>query len=252
METYTPGHSVNATDFMLRRTVESHGAFVLPHLRDGLDILDCGCGPGSITCSVAQRFPTARVTGVDLGESQIARAEVLAEGQGLRNVTFRAASAYALPFADASFDVVFSHALLEHLREPEKAIAEFRRVLRPGGKVAVCSPDWGGFLLSPDTPALARAIAAYTDLQRANGGDVFVGRKLGSLLLAAGFDAVEMSARYEVYPSTPVIAEYLALQLDRAGAGEHAAALREWSHAPAAMFAQAWVSGLGTRPGRRL
>jgi SAM-dependent methyltransferase len=247
METYTPGHSANATDFMLRRTVESHGAFLLPHLRDGMHVLDCGCGPGSITCGVARRFPAAQVTGVDFAESQIARAQARAAGEGIANVSFRVASAYDLPFRDASFDVVFSHALLEHLQEPARAFAEFCRVLRAGGRVAVCSPDWAGFLLAPSTPEITRAMAAYMDLQRANGGDVFVGRKLGTLLLAEKFAQVEMNARYEVYPSAEVIAEYLAHQLDRASASEHATAFREWSRAPAAMFAQAWVSAVGVR-----
>jgi len=247
VENYTPGHSANATDFMLRRTVETHGAFLLPHVRDGMDILDCGCGPGSITCGVAERFPSARVTGVDFAASQIARAVECARASELKNVSFRAASAYALPFPDASFHLVFSQALLEHLQEPAQALAEFRRVLRVGGNVAVCSPDWGGFLLAPSTPGIARAIAAYMDLQRANGGDVFIGRKLGPLLLAEKFAQVEMDARYEVYPSAKVIAEYLAQQLDRANAAEHASALREWSHVPAAMFAQAWVSAVGIK-----
>jgi ubiquinone/menaquinone biosynthesis C-methylase UbiE len=46
---YTPGHTSNATDFMSRRSVQSHGAFFMPHLTNGLSVLDCGCGPGSIT-----------------------------------------------------------------------------------------------------------------------------------------------------------------------------------------------------------
>jgi SAM-dependent methyltransferase len=247
METYTPGHSANAIDFMLRRTLESHGAFIRPRLRDGIDVLDAGCGPGSITRSIAAVYPGSRIVGVDFAESQIVRARELTAETRLTNVEFRVASAYALPFADASFDVVFSHALLEHLREPEKAIAEFCRVLRPGGCVGVCSPDWGGFLLAPPTEEIARAVAAYMELQGANGGDVFVGRKLGGLLRAAGFADVEMSARYEVYPSTEVIAGYLALQLDRAGRGAHAEAFRRWTRHPGTMFAQAWVSAVGAR-----
>jgi SAM-dependent methyltransferase len=248
METYTPGHSTNATEFMSRRTIESHGAFLLPHLRDGVDILDGGCGPGSITRSVALRFPNARVVGVDFAESQLACAREQAQAAGIANVEFRTASAYVLPFADASFDVVLSHALLEHLAEPQRAVAEFHRVLRPGGIVGVCSPDWDGFLLAPPTTGIARAVRAYRELQGKNGGDVVVGRKLGRLLQQAGFRDVRMNARYEVYPATSLIAEYLALQLKGAGHPAEAGEFQKWACEPAAMFAQAWISAVGVRP----
>ncbi len=66
--TYTPGHSENATGFMARRTIESHGEFFLPYLSPGVSVLDCGCGPGSITLSIADRIGNGRVVGVDFGE----------------------------------------------------------------------------------------------------------------------------------------------------------------------------------------
>jgi hypothetical protein len=52
-QSYTPGHSENATDFMSKRSFDSHGQFFSPHLSVGLSVLDCGCGPGSITVGVA-------------------------------------------------------------------------------------------------------------------------------------------------------------------------------------------------------
>src|SRR5687768_16069466 len=72
--TYTPGHSQNATDFMARRSLRSHGEFFLPHLTPGVSVLDCGCGPGTITLGIAERIAPARVVGVDFGTSQIERA----------------------------------------------------------------------------------------------------------------------------------------------------------------------------------
>ncbi len=246
-ETYTPGHTTNAVDFMARRTVESHGAFVLPYLSNGQRILDAGCGPGTISLSLARRLPDSEVTGVDFAASQIERAQRAAAEYALANVSFQTASAYELPFEDGSFDIVFSHALLEHLAEPQKAVAEFRRVLKPGGVAGICSPDWAGFLLAPPSPEIAAAIDAYKALQTANGGDVYVGRKFGRLLLEAGFQEVKMSARYEVYESAEVIADYLARQLDAEGQGEPATALRAWAHEPAAMFAQSWVNAVGRK-----
>ncbi len=246
-ETYTPGHSANATDFMAQRTLASHGDFFRAQLRPGLRVLDCGCGPGSITRDLARCVAPGEAIGVDFGASQVARAQADAAAAGLANVRFVEASCYALPFESETFDRVFSHALLEHLAEPSRALAEFHRVLKPGGVLGVCSPDWGGFLLAPPSPALTAAIDAYVALQKRNGGDVHVGRKLGAHLAGAGFRAIAMSARYECYPSLGFIGEYLALQLAQAGHTPEAATLRAWSRSEGGMFAQAWVAALGTK-----
>ena len=246
-ESYTPGHSQNAVNFMARRGLASHGQFIVPALDGATQILDAGCGPGSITCDVAEHCPQAEVLGIDFAESQVEAAREQANARSLQNVSFKQASGYELPFADGCFDVVYSHALLEHLSEPGKVIAEFHRVLKPGGKLAVCSPDWAGFLLAPPSAALDSAITEYIGVQTANGGDVYVGRKFGSLLLAAGFHSVEMQARYENYESPERPCEYLARLLESTGATQSAATLRAWSREPAGMFAQTWVSCLGVK-----
>ena len=137
--TYTPGHSANATEFMARRTIESHGEFFLPYLRPGVSVLDCGCGPGSITLSIAQRVGNGRVLGVVFGESQIQRANESAKELGIDNAAFQQADCYSLPFEDESFDRVFSNALMEHLTDPVRAIREMLRVLKPNGVIGVNS-----------------------------------------------------------------------------------------------------------------
>lgn len=244
-ETYTPGHSQNATDFMAARSLGSHGGFFTEHLESGLSVLDCGCGPGSITLGIAERVAPGQVVGVDSGFTQVELAT--ARGTGVPNASFRVADCYRLPFDDNAFDRVFSHALLEHLAEPARAVREMWRVLKPGGVVGVCSPDWGGFILSPPSPALAEAVAAYTALQSRNGGDVGVGRKLGVLLGSAGFAAARMSARYECYPSLEFVGAYLADQLERDGYVGHARTLRDWSGSSGGMFAQSWVAAVGVK-----
>ena len=248
VERYTPGHTSNTVDFMSKRSLESHGGFSIEFLSDGMTILDSGCGPGSITCDIAERIPNGSVVGIDADETQVMIARDFAKTRGVQNEEFRSASAYSMPFRSNSFDAVFSHALLEHLREPDSAIGEFLRVLKPGGILGVCSPDWGGFLLAPPSDQLAVAIDVYKNMQVANGGDVYVGRKLSTLLNQAGFEALEMRARYEVYDSLELIGEYLALQLEKSGETTHASTLREWSTDSNGMFAQAWVSCTGRKP----
>lgn len=241
-QSYTPGHSQNATDFMSRRSVQTHGQFFLSYLTPDVSVLDCGCGPGSITLSMAPLVAPGKVVGVDFGSSQIERATSSAVRAGIKNAEFRTADCYSLPFGDGSFDRVFSHALMEHLSDPVRAMKELHRVLKPRGIVGVCSPDWGGFVLAPPSAELSAAVDAYTDLQAKNGGDAQVGRKLGSYLAEAGFSNSQMSARYECYASLTFIGEYLALQLERAGDVRSAKVFRDWSQLTGGIFAQCWVS----------
>ena len=246
-ETYTPGHTASALEFMRKRRAETHAAFFVPHLKPGMRLLDCGCGPGTITCDIAQRIAPTRVIGLDFSAEQVAAATRDARSRGIANVEFRQGSVYELPFADASFDAAFSHALLEHLREPAKAVAEFRRVLKPGGAVGVCTPDWGGFLVAPPSEELLLAFEAYKELQNRNGGDVYCGRKLGGFLAGTGFGKIELRARYENYDPLTVIGDFLAVNLEEAGDAKNAAVWRKWGRSPNGMFAQAWVSCVGKK-----
>ena len=242
-EEYTPGYTQTASDFMAQRTAISHAAFLMPHLRDSARLLDCGCGPGSISCDFARILSSGSVTGIDREESQIELARNRALEQHLTNVNFNVGSIYNLPFPDSSFDVVFAHAIFEHISSPEKALAEIFRVLEPGGIAAIRSPDWGGFIVGPEVPGLQTAIKSYADLQTANGGDIYVGRKLPRLLRAAGFDMLKFSASYDCSQSPSMIAEYLALLLGDTDAD----ALRAWSRDRDAFFAQSWFQILGTK-----
>jgi ubiquinone/menaquinone biosynthesis C-methylase UbiE len=251
-ELYTPGHGATALSLMARRRAASHAAFFTPALRPGMVLLDCGCGPGTITLDLARLVAPGPVTGLDAAGGQLAAAEAAAETAGL-DVAFVTGSVYALPFPDASFDAVFSHALFEHLARPADALAELKRVLRPGGVIGLRSPDWGGFLIHPLPPLVREAIRFYQALQSGNGGDAEAGRKLAAWLRAAGFAEIRPSAGYEIYESAPMIAEYLAERLDRVEGEDDvprrlAAALRDWGWHRDALFAQAWGEALAIRP----
>ncbi len=224
---------------MARRTLASHGAFFRPFLWPGARVLDCGCGPGSITAGLAGCVaPGGTVSGIDVNRDQVEIARQRLQGlQGVPGVELRVANIYDLPFGDAQFDVVFSHALFEHLVDPQRAAREVFRVLKPGGVVGIRSPDWSGVLAGPSTPELDLALQHYADVQAANGGNLRVGRTLGAIVGSAGFSRIRIAARYECYAPAAVIGEYLARQIARA---EHAAALRAWYASPDAFFAQSW------------
>jgi len=237
-ERYTPGHSKVSRSFMARRTAQAHAAFILPYLQSHMQALDCGCGPGTISAGLAERVPSGSVTAIDYSQEQIdeARRSCIRE-----NLTFRRAAVYGLPFDDGRFDLVFAHALFEHLADPMRALREMRRVLRPGGLIGLCSPDFAAFVIAPETEAVRAAFADYREMQERNGGDTLAGRRLVEWIRQAGFAPLETQGRAENYPDPHTIGEYLAQQLD-AESPQHAAAFREWMVQPGACFAQMWIS----------
>jgi hypothetical protein len=89
---------------------------------------------------------------------------------------------------------------------------------------------------------------SYRALQEKNGGDTRAGRKPGSWLEAGGFSIRKLDARYECYPDSKTIAEYLAIQLEQAGENDAGTTLREWALQPWSLFAQSWVSAVAVKP----
>jgi ubiquinone/menaquinone biosynthesis C-methylase UbiE len=262
VEKYIPGYSPNATSFMAHRSLDSHAAFFKPYLQSGMQLLDCGCGPGTITLGFAKAIAPGTVTGIDVGSSQISIARENALEQGISNADFLEGNIYELPFGDGAFDAAFSHAVLEHLQEPIKALQELWRVLKPGGVLGVRTPDWGGFLIAPSSPELDKAISYYKLLQQRNGGNPYVGRQLRALLREAGFTGIKASASDECYENLSSIADYLALRIEDSERVDRAVergwtdanslesmsrALREWSQHPDALFAQAWCEAVGQK-----
>ena len=245
---YTLGWDETAMRFLTRRTLDSHGAFFVPYLAAGMQVLDCACGPGSITQGIARAVAPGAVTGIDMSASQIAMATARAQGEGIGNVIFREASIYELPFPDATFDAVFSHALLEHLGEPVRAAKECLRVLKPGGVIGVATPDWEAFIVAPETPELVAAVRKYREIQDGNGGDTRTGRKLGTILREAGFAVPRMQARFENYDPSRIIGEVISFQLQRDGYERLAQVVREWQTDPEGLWAQAWVSCVARKP----
>lgn len=245
---YTLGYSSASVSFVERRRLRRDGDFFLPFLAPGMRVLDCGCGPGSLTCDIAGEVIPGEVIGLDAATSQVELARERAARLGVDNVRFQAGDVYALPFESGELDAVFSHALLEHLSDPVAAMREFHRVLKPGGTVGVRTPDWGAFLYAPETPEFLEAIRCFTDRQNANGGDVRCGHKLRGYALQAGFEQVRSHATFEVFDPLSEIIDLLRNQCLQQGHTAHVRALDDWAALPGAMFAEAWVSCVGIKP----
>ena len=186
-EAYTQTRNEQFEAFLRGRTAATSAAFFLPHLRPGMRVLDCGCGPGSITLGLAEAVPMGQVVGLELEPTQVEAARALAAGFDVRNVEFQVGSVYELPFPDAFFDAAFAHMVFIHLNAPVLALQELRRVLKHGGVVGLRDVDEGATVLAPASSLLEQARALELRILQHHGGDPFVGRQQRRLLREAGF-----------------------------------------------------------------
>jgi SAM-dependent methyltransferase len=185
VDTYTHGHAEPVLQSHRRRTAENSAGYLLPHLRPGLDLLDVGCGPGTITVDLARRVAPGRVLGVDVSADPLGEARELAARGGV-GVTFAVGDVYALDLPDDAVDVAHAHQVLQHLTDPVAALREMARVCRPGGLLAVRDVDYATVVWHPADPALDRWLELYSALARANGAEPDAGRRLVAWAHAAG------------------------------------------------------------------
>jgi SAM-dependent methyltransferase len=199
-DVYTHGHHESVLRSHLWRTAENSAAYLLPHLKPNLRILDVGCGPGTITAGLADRVPRGRVTGIDSVPDVLDQAREQAAGRG--NLDFTVGDAYALDYPDATFCVVHAHQVLQHLGDPVRALTEMRRVTKPGGLIAARDGDFGGMLWYPAIPALDDWLTLYHKVARGNGGEPDAGRRLHVWARQAGLADVTATSSTWTY-ATP-------------------------------------------------
>ena len=146
--------AVAVRDRAVKQRVLAHAA-----LGSGEQVLDVGCGTGTLAIAAAQAAPGLKVTGLDADPSILARAREKAADAGV-DVAFDEAMSTALPYADASFDIVLSTLFFHHLPDDGKrqTAAELVRVLRPGGRIVV------GDLGRPHDPLMRAAVRLTVQL----------------------------------------------------------------------------------------
>ena len=152
-----------------------------------MKLLHAGCGDGADTLVIAEHIGQGSVTGVDANATLIRSARKRLSAQRQETVGFEATTLTKLRFEEAQFDAVLASGPLEHLPEPQKAVAEIFRVLRPGGvfgaRHAVASSRVANFSLGRVERALERELAD----RRERGGDPDFGLRQPSLMREAGF-----------------------------------------------------------------
>lgn len=216
---YLHGHHESVLRSHRWRTAANSAAYLVPELRPGLSLLDVGCGPGTITADLAALVAPGLVVGVDAAEAVLDEARA----HGVTNARFEVADAYALPFADDSFDVVHAHQLLQHLTDPVAALREMRRVARPGGLVAVRDSDYGAMTWFPASEGLDEWRELYREVAAALGAQADAGRRLASWVREAGFEEPVAGAGVWCYASAEERAWWAGLWAERCVSSSFAA-----------------------------
>jgi ubiquinone/menaquinone biosynthesis C-methylase UbiE len=247
-----------------QRSAGVYADFLIPHLTSEMELLDVGCGPGTISLGLAHHVRT--LVGVD-AEDEFDDARAHAEALGVGNVEFRVGDVYGLDLPDGAFDACLAHSMLETLERPVDGLREIHRVLKPGGVIGVASVEYGGLILAgPDAELLRRFYAIRLEIWELEAIEPYRGRALRGLLHRAGFERVESSTMYLSYGTAEGVRSFgqgraedcqeewyvehalghglaTAAELD---AMEHA--WKVWSEAPDAFAAFAWGRALGWKP----
>lgn len=154
-------------------------------LCDSDRLLDIGCGTGVLLRRLSAIHPAARLTGVDPVPEMLA----IARRRLPSAVELQRGWAETLPFADRQFDVVVSCNMFHYIAEPDTALREIKRVLRPDGRLVIT--DWCGDYL------MCRVLDAYQRLFGRAHGRVYRTRECAALVEQAGYATVD-TERYKI------------------------------------------------------
>jgi ubiquinone/menaquinone biosynthesis C-methylase UbiE len=210
-------------------------------LRSNEKALDVGCGTGDDVRELAAMVaPHGVVVGVDKSKSMIVEVRRRAKGCGLP-VQFEVSEAEQLPWQSHHFDACHADRLLQHLPDPNRALNEMLRVLKPGGRLLVVDRDWGMVALDSSDSMTTQAV-----LDRACAGirNGWMGRRLHGLFRSAGITEIQVQTQILTITSFEIADTVLDLRT----IAEHAVNERRIScySARANSVMVPWASGSGS------
>ena len=170
---------------MATRTLANSHPGLLALLRPGLDVLDVGCGPGTLTIETARRVLPGRVVGLDVNEEMLAAARQASPPGALPNLTFLHGDIRDGGW-DTEFDLVGAARVLQWIRDVERAVTAMVAALRPGGLMIVLDYDHTRARWANPPAAWIRFHRAFLDWRANSGLDNALALRLPDLLEAAG------------------------------------------------------------------
>ena len=161
----------------------------------GEKVLDVGSGLGQFSLAIAKQVgPTGKVIGVERNAAQLSKAKALITQQQLiDNIEFRSGNAYQLPLLKtewASFDIVHTRFLLEHLAKPQQAVLEMVKATKTGGRIILSDDDHATFRPTPEPLGFSMIWNAYCRSYERLGNDPYIGRRLVTLLHQSGINKI--------------------------------------------------------------
>ena len=166
-------------------------------LTEGARLLDIGCGPGDAALALAHDFGSSgEVVGIDVS-AEMVKVAVQRSRNVLCAVRFAVGDAMALNEAEHSFDVVRSERTLQWVIDPEVAVAEMSRVLRPGGRISLIDTDWSTFNIDVGSPEVSDKVRNAMSIERNRPSHV--GNRLARLLTAVGLEVLAETTATQVW-----------------------------------------------------
>jgi phospholipid N-methyltransferase len=161
----------------------------------GSYVLEAGCGVGAQTKIIASKNPDSTFLSIDLSQDSINEAVQLTKSLHIKNVEFKQADIFNLPFDDNTFDSVIICFVLEHLHNPVKALNELKRVVKKEGTMIAIEGDHGSTFFFPDSKYAHLAIDCQIQLQKLSGGNSNIGRELYPLFKSIELSDISVSPR---------------------------------------------------------
>jgi ubiquinone/menaquinone biosynthesis C-methylase UbiE/acyl carrier protein len=160
-------------------------------LKDGMDYLDCGCGPGRLIELLKDSFPALRCTGLEMDPILVEAAMMKLRNRGFSDCRVIEGTVEHPNLPEQSFNFITMRLVLEHVPDPVAAIQSLRRLLRPGGRLFLISNDFENHTRTwPPVPELDQLYEAYCTSRRRDHGDPCIGRRVPRLLATAGLSVV--------------------------------------------------------------
>lgn len=246
-----------------KRTADQQAAFVLPHLRPGMNLLDVGCGPGTITTGLAETVSPGTVVGLDRDPQHVEEARTLASGLGRENATFLLGDAHSLPFQDDTFDAVLENNVFVHLGDAVPQVAaEVYRVVRPEGFFAARDTNADAVMWGEQTPLMEQFDELFTRWHHSRGSDITIGKRLPAIVREAGFTETIKSVSADTKGTPEDVLDHAEIMhtlldgplgttcVENGWADESTMArmredIQEWGEHPDAFFANVHVEVIG-------